>query len=53
MATYKLAEILKSRSHLSDDEIERMSEDEAWQRLRAGASMGERVHEGQGDCEHQ
>ena len=53
MATYKLAEILKSRSDLSDDEIERLSEDEAWERLRAGISMRERAQEGQGDCEHQ
>ena len=52
MATYKLAEILKSRSDLSDDEIERMNEDEAWQRLRAGMSVREETHEGQGDYEH-
>jgi len=53
MATDRLAEILKSRSDLSDDEIERMSEDEAWQRLRAGVSMRERAHQGPDDCEHQ
>jgi len=44
MATYRLAEILKSRSGLSDDEIEDMTEDEAWQQLRAGMSMRERAH---------
>jgi hypothetical protein len=53
MATYKLAEILKSRSDLNDDEILHMSEDEAWQQLRAGMSMREQAHEGQGDSEHQ
>jgi hypothetical protein len=35
MASYKLAEILKSRSDLSEAEIERMEEDEAWQWIRA------------------
>lgn len=29
MATHKLADILKSRSDLSDDEIARMNEDDA------------------------
>ena len=38
MASYKLAEILKSRSDLSDAEIERMEEDEAWQWIRANPS---------------
>ena len=51
MATYRLADILKSISDLSDDEIERMSEDEAWQRLRAGVSMRERAYQGQDDRE--
>ncbi len=46
MATYRLAEILKSRSGLSDDEIQDMTEDEAWQRLRAGMSMREPAHAG-------
>ena len=53
MATYRLAEILKSRDDLNDDEIERMSEDEAWQRLRAGMSMRERANQGQDDSENQ
>jgi hypothetical protein len=52
MATHKLAEMLKSRIGLSDDEIERMSENEAWQRLRAGVSIREEVYEEQVDCEH-
>jgi hypothetical protein len=53
MATYKLAEILKSRSDLNDDEIRRMSEDEAWQQLRASMSTRELGLEDQGDSEHQ
>lgn len=52
MATYKLAEILKSRSDLSEEEIERMDDDEAWQWLRAGGSIQEQAHDDQGDCEH-
>jgi hypothetical protein len=41
MATHRLADILKSRSDLSDDEIERMDEDEAWQWLHTGTSEEE------------
>jgi len=52
MATYRLADILKSISDLSDDEIERMNESEAWQWIRANASAGERGDEAPGDCEH-
>jgi hypothetical protein len=52
MATYRLADILKSISDLSDDEIERMNESEAWQWIRTNASAGERGDETQGDCEH-
>jgi hypothetical protein len=49
MASYKLADILKSRTDLSDDEIERMSEDEAWQSIRSNALAFERTDEG---CEY-
>jgi len=52
MATYRLADILKSISDLSDDEIERMNESEAWQWIRTNTSAGERGDETQGDCEH-
>ncbi len=52
MATDRLADILKSRSDLSDDEIERMSEDEAWRWIHAHASAPERVDETPGDGEH-
>jgi hypothetical protein len=52
MATYRLADILKSISDLSDDEIERMNESEAWQWIRTSASAGERTDETPGDCEH-
>jgi hypothetical protein len=40
---------LKSRSNLSDDEIERMNEDDAWRWIRANASAGERAEETPGD----
>jgi len=49
MATHRLADILKSRSDLSDDEIERMDEDEAWHWIHAGTSEGEPTDKGSGD----
>lgn len=35
MATARLADLLRSRSALSEDEIQRMSEDEAWAWIHA------------------
>jgi len=49
MATHKLADILKSRSDLSDDEIARMNEEDAWQWLHTDASAGEQPDEAPGD----
>jgi len=49
MATHRLADILKSRSDLSDDEIARMDEDEAWHWLQAGRSEEEPAEAGSGD----
>jgi hypothetical protein len=37
MATHRVAEIVKSISDLSDEEIRDMSEHEAWQWIRANA----------------
>ena len=34
MATYRVAKLLKSKSEFSDEEIERMSEREAWKWIR-------------------
>jgi hypothetical protein len=45
MASHRLADILKSRNDLSDTEIKRMNEDEAWQWIRANASTGELTDE--------
>ena len=50
MASYKLADILKSRTDLSDAEIERMSEDEAWQWIRTNAPACERTDQAQDEC---
>ena len=38
MASHKIAGILRSTGRLSDGEIEKMSEEEAWQWLRSSAS---------------
>jgi hypothetical protein len=38
MASHKIAVILRSTGRLSEEEIENMSEDEAWQWLRSNAS---------------
>lgn len=51
MATYRLAEILKSRTDLSDEEIERMDEEEAWQRIQANTSEPS-VDDPRGEHEH-
>jgi hypothetical protein len=45
MASYKLADILRSRTELSDAEIERMDEDEAWQWIRGNVAACERTDE--------
>jgi hypothetical protein len=37
MATHRLADILKSRCGLSEDEIRHMDEDEAWEWIRGDA----------------
>lgn len=39
MASHKIAVILRSTGRLSEEEIENMSEDEAWQWLRSNASV--------------
>lgn len=39
MATDRLAAVLRSRGQLSDEEIDNMGEDEAWQWLRSNASV--------------
>ena len=43
MASHKLAIILGSTGQLSDEEIENMSEEEAWEWLRSNTSMSEDV----------
>jgi len=39
MASDRLAAVLRSRGQLSEEEIDNMSEDEAWQWLRSNASV--------------
>lgn len=51
MATYRLAEILRSRSDFSDDEIARMDEDEAWRWIRTHVSMCERPDDASNDSD--
>ena len=46
MASHKLATILRSTGQLSDEEIENMSEDEAWEWLRSNTSLSEEVSDG-------
>ena len=41
MASHKLAKILKSTGHLSDEEIDGMSEEEAWDWLRSYKSTAD------------
>jgi len=43
MASHKLATILRSTGQLSDEEIESMSEGEAWEWLRSNTLMSEDV----------
>jgi len=43
MASHKIATILRSTGRLSDEEIENMSEEEAWEWLRSNTSMSEDV----------
>jgi hypothetical protein len=43
MASHKLATILRSTGQLSDEEIENMSEEEAWEWLRSNTSISEDV----------
>jgi hypothetical protein len=38
MATYRVAKLLKSKSEFSDEEIERMSEREAWEWIQDSMS---------------
>ena len=38
MASHRLAVILKSTGHLSEEDIDNMSEEEAWQWLRSNAA---------------
>lgn len=52
MATYRLAEILKSRSDLSDDEIARMDEDAAWQWIHTHASAPTQPEKSSNDREN-
>ena len=49
MASNKLADILKSKTELSDTEIERMSEEEAWQWIRNNVPACEREDEASDD----
>ena len=46
MASHKIATILRSTGRLSDEEIENMTEDEAWEWLRSNTSMSEGVSDG-------
>ena len=39
MASHKIATILRSTGRLSDEEIENMTEEEAWEWLRSNTSM--------------
>ncbi len=41
MASHKLATILRSTGQLSDEEIENMSEEEAWHWLRSNTSISD------------
>jgi len=49
MASNKLADILKSKTELSDTKIERMSEEEAWQWIRTNVPACEREDEASDD----
>jgi hypothetical protein len=55
MVTHRIAEIVKARSDLSDEEIRSMSERDAWHRIRADtATAGQRDEEtGHSDPEDQ
>jgi hypothetical protein len=48
MASHKIATMLRSTGQLSDEQIENMSEDEAWQWLRTNTSMS--IDENDGSC---
>ena len=44
MATYRVANLLKSKSEFTDEEIERMSERDAWQWIRESKASGKSGH---------
>lgn len=46
MASHKIATILRSAGQLSDEEIEQLSEDEAWEWLRANTSLSDQASDG-------
>ena len=46
MACHKIATVLRSTGRLSDEEIENMTVDEAWEWLRSNTSMSEGVSDG-------
>lgn len=46
MASHKIAAMLRSTGQLSEEEIEDMSEDEAWEWLRSNAMVSDNA----GDC---
>ena len=42
MASDRLAELLRAKSEFSDEEVDRMTESEAWQWIHANESMSEK-----------
>lgn len=52
MATNRLAELLKSRSDFTEEEIARMSENAAWDWIRASSGRENREDNEQPDSEH-
>ena len=51
MATGRLARILESSGELTDEEIARMTEDDAWQWIHANPSTGQQNRNEAHDCE--
>ena len=49
MASHKLAVLLRSTGRLSEDDIENMDEDEAWQWLRSNTPMPRQPGDEAGD----
>ena len=43
MASDRLAELLRERSEFTDEEVERMTESDAWQWIHASESMSDKL----------